>query len=300
MERADRVIAALEGMPSRSQLKAWFLEGRIKRNGKAIEPKTKIAAGDEITVLVADAPPSKLEARKIPLNILYEDESLMVIYKPEGLKMHPGAGDQSIATLAHGLVAHSKELSDQGGEFRPGIVHRLDKDTEGIVVVAKNNEVHEALSLQFSNRTIQRSYWALCYGKFPSQITIEAPIARHPRERKKMAVVSKGKPATTDAKLLKYFDAGYSWVECRLRTGRTHQIRVHMTHKGFPLLGDPLYGRSRKLSDFPEIQEAIEGLKGQALVAFELGFLHPVSKQSLHFKIDSPPWLKKFIEAKLL
>lgn len=292
-ERADRVIAALEGMPSRSQLKDWFLEGRIKRGLELLEPKTKIAAGDKISILVAEPKLSKLTPKKIPLEILFEDNSLIVLYKPKGLKMHPGAGKKDEATLAHGLVARSKELSDRSGEFRPGIVHRLDKDTEGIVVVAKNNEIHEALSSQFSDRSIRRAYWALCYGQFPKEMTIEGAIGRHPKQRQKMAVTAKGKPARTDVKLVRYFEAGYSWVECKLRTGRTHQIRVHLSHKGFPLLGDLVYGRTRKIKGF---EKALEKLKGQALVAYELGFTHPVTGEKLNFKAKAPQWLKDFTE----
>jgi 23S rRNA pseudouridine1911/1915/1917 synthase len=169
-------------------------------------------------------------------------------------------------------------------------VHRLDKDTEGLVVVAKSNPIHESLAKQFSDRSIVRRYWALVRGKFPDSLEVETAIGRHPRDRKKMAVVKRGgKPARTTARCLQRFD-GFSWVECKLHTGRTHQIRVHLSHRGFPLLGDPLYGRG----------EGLPGLKGQALVAFELGFVHPRSEKNLHFQSDPPDWLRRVIRLKSL
>lgn len=292
-DRADRVLCGFEGLPSRSQLKSWFEEGRILRAGTALHAKSKVFAGDEILVHPPMMQPSKLEARPMSLRILYEDSDLIVLYKPRGLSMHPGASRADDTTLAHALVAHSQALSNQSGEFRPGIVHRLDKDTEGIVVVAKNNETHENLSSQFEERSIQRKYWALCWGKPSSELLIDAPIGRHPKNRKKMAVTSRGKVARTRVKRLETYAEGYSWVECKLETGRTHQIRVHLSHKGFSLLKDPVYSRPKKLEwTSVEKAEAYASLKGQALVAFELGFTHPRTSQTLHFEIEKPEWLK--------
>lgn len=276
-------------------MKAWFDEGRIKRGGEVILPKTKLYEGDKISVYFPEPRLLKLDARRLPLRVLYDDDFLLVVYKPRGISMHPGASRRDETTMAHALLALSNDLSERGGEFRPGIVHRLDKDTEGIVVVAKNDRVHDSLSKQFADRTISRRYWALVWGKFPRDMTIEAPIGRHPRDRKKMAVVSRGKAAKTTVKLLKAFREGFSWIECKLHSGRTHQIRVHLSHKGFPLLGDPVYGRTHKFKDFPRLQNVLDRLKGQALCAFELGFVHPETKENLHFEVEQPAWLEAFV-----
>jgi 23S rRNA pseudouridine1911/1915/1917 synthase len=294
--RADRVLSRLEGLPSRSQLKNWFSEGRIRRDVQALSPDSILREGDIIKIKPPPPRVLDLEPRKMDLEILFEDESLMVIYKPRGLSMHPGANRSTTVTLAHGLVAHAKKWSSKSGEFRPGIVHRLDKDTEGIVVVAKNDEVHDALSQQFSKRTIDRNYWALVWGKPAISFEIDAPIGRHPKERKKMAVVQNGKPAKTLVKRLEYFEEGYSWIECKLMSGRTHQIRVHLSSKKFPVLNDLVYGRSRKIEWSSKKAKAIESFKGQALIAFRLGFIHPVTEKKMHFEIPPPRWLKILTE----
>ncbi len=235
----------------------------------------------------------ELDPRSLNLHIYYEDEFLIVLYKPRGISMHPGASRSNETTLAHALVSHAQSLSDKGGEFRPGIVHRLDKDTEGIVVIAKNNEVHEDLSLQFSSRTIERAYWALCYGKFPrTGLKINAPIGRNPRDRKKMAVVSSGKEAITDVKFIDTFEEGFSWVECKLQTGRTHQIRVHLSHKKFPIMNDPAYAKKRNLQLSEKKLAVLNDLKGQALIAYKLGFIHPVTSKKIYFEAEKPEWLK--------
>lgn len=295
-ERADRVLSHLEGLPSRSQLKAWFSEGRIRRNGQDLNADTILKIGDEISVRPAAPRTLDLEPRKLKLEILFEDEDLIVLNKPRGISMHPGASRANDTTLAHGLVAHAKKLSSKSGEFRPGIVHRLDKDTEGIVVVAKNDHVHEALSQQFSTRTIDRNYWALVWGKPPTEFEIDAPIGRHPKQRKKMAVVRNGKPAKTLVKNLKYFEEGYSWIECKLMSGRTHQIRVHLSSKGFPVLNDPIYGRARKINFSRDKADALTDFKGQALIAFRLGFIHPTTQKKLLFELTPPRWLRILAE----
>lgn len=273
-------------------MKDWFEEGRVRRGLEALQAKSKIFEGDEIEVLVPEPKRMDLEARPLDLKIFFEDDDLIVLYKPKGLSMHPGAGKSNQTTLVHGLLSHSDHLSNTGGEFRPGIVHRLDKDTEGIVVVAKNNEVHEHLSKQFSSRTIERSYWALCWGKFPPLKLIDAPIGRNPRDRKKMAVASSGKQSKTEVRLVEYFPEGYSWIECKLHTGRTHQIRVHLTAEKFSLLGDQDYGKPRRIILSPKKQLAFDQLKGQALVAFRLGFTHPKTGEKLKFEVGKPEWLE--------
>lgn len=261
-----------------------------------LEPKTLLREGDRVEILPPEPRQLELEPRKLELKIFFEDDELIVLYKPKGLTMHPGAGTRDKTTLVHGLLAHSKNLSDTGGEFRPGIVHRLDKETEGIVVVAKNNEVHQKLSEQFSSRKIDRAYWALCWGKFPAHKIIEAPIGRNPRDRKKMSVVMSGRASKTEVRLLRYFCEGYSWVECKLHSGRTHQIRVHLTHLKFPLLGDREYGRARKFEASDRKQKALDQLNGQALVAFRLGFVHPRTEKWLKFEAAQPEWLKVLTE----
>ncbi len=291
-ERIDRVLALMESFPSRSQLKQWFDEEKIRNAAQILKPSSKVFAGDEIIIEVPPPREMHLEPRSHPFYIFYEDDDLIVLYKPKGLSMHPGAGKKDETTLVHALLAHSRTLSDRSGPFRPGIVHRLDKDTEGIVVIAKDNETHEALSQQFQTRKIERAYWALCWGKLAVPMTIEVPIGRHPKQRKKMAVRELGKAAITEVRSIQYFKEGYSWVECQLKTGRTHQIRVHLSHKGFPLLGDPLYGKARKIKWEEKKQFAFENLKGQALCAFRLGFVHPKTGKKIKYEAEKPEWLK--------
>lgn len=293
-KRADQWISAQKDMPSRSQIKSWFAENRVKRKEKALKPSDLVFEGDELVIEIPDPEKPALEARPLDLKFFFEDEDLLVLYKPRGISMHPGASRSPVTTLAHALIAHSEKLSDQSGEFRPGIVHRLDKDTEGLVVVAKNNEVHEELSSQFSNRSIIRSYWALCRGRFPDRLEVDAPIGRHPVQRKKMAVTEKGRNAISVFECIKRFSAGYSWIKCSLRTGRTHQIRVHLAHKKFPILNDSVYGpNATKAIEFSAAQrETLAQLQGQALMAYELGFQHPRTKENLHFQAEMPDWLK--------
>lgn len=296
-ERIDRILRDFPSLPSRSQIQRWFDEGRILLEGKtALKPSSKVREGDKIIVIVPQERKLNLEARPMPLEIFHEDEDLLVIYKPKGISMHPGAAGKDETTLVHGLLHHSDKLSKRGGDFRPGIVHRLDKETEGIVVIAKNNRAHDHLALQFKNRTMERAYWALCYGRVPRTLTIDQPIGRHPKDRKKMAIVMRGKPSHTEVELIQYFDAGYSWVRCRLKTGRTHQIRVHLTSKGFPLLGDRVYGRPRKISYSAGQRRALDELQGQALVAYQLGFAHPRTEKWMHFEVKAPEWLRQMTQ----
>jgi len=301
--RVDVFLAAQDGLPSRSQLKHWFSAGLVTRRGKALEAGDILTVGDELIVSIPPPPASKLEARELPLKIFFEDESLIVLYKPRGISMHPGATKDDRMTLVHALLYHSKSLSNRGGEFRPGIVHRLDKDTEGLVVIAKENETHEALSQQFSKREIKRAYWALCAGKTLANFEVEASIGRDPRNRKRMAVVrSGGREARTSFETIESFSEGYSWVKCKLHTGRTHQIRVHLSHKGHPILNDPVYGRIQKKIKFSEEKEkCLENLEGQCLMAYELGFIHPRTQKEIHFELDkkteTPEWLRILTKA---
>jgi 23S rRNA pseudouridine1911/1915/1917 synthase len=301
--RADLFLALQEGLPSRSQLKAWFEQGLITRSGKPLAAKDRVLENEVICVQVPAPKPLEMEARPIPLQIFFEDDELMVVMKPRGLSMHPGASHDDQNTLVHALLYHARSsessarLSDLGGEFRPGIVHRLDKDTEGLVVIAKNNETHQFLSKQFADRTIDRSYWAVCFGKLPERLEIDAPIGRHPRDRKKMAVVQRGREARTLVERLAYSSDGFSWVRCKLFSGRTHQIRVHLAHKGFPLLNDPVYGSSRRQNQLPqEIKDILSSVQGQCLIAFELGFEHPKTHERMYFKLGMPEWIEILIQ----
>lgn len=290
-KRIDRYLAERADFPSRSQLKDWFDQGLIRRSGQPLKPSDLVRSGDELEVQVPEPKQIRVEAREVPLQIFYEDEFLLVLIKPRGLSMHPGASFDDSTTLVHALLYHSQKLSNHSGLTRPGIVHRLDKDTEGLVVVAKNNEVHENLSEQFSNRQVDRAYWALVYGRFPEKMLIEAPIGRSPKDRKKMAVVSRGRPAKTEVTRLAH-DGRISWVRCKLFTGRTHQIRVHLSFKGFPIVNDPTYARKKDIEWSPEERACLEGLQGQCLMAYQLGFTHPITKAKLFFEAEKPEWLQ--------
>ncbi len=295
-ERIDKVLTRLEGLPSRSQVKEWFDQGRVSKGGKPLSPSDKVENGD---VILIDIPPPRslsLKPVEMTFKIFFEDEDLIVLYKPRGLSVHPGAGRSDEPTLVHGLLGSAQSLSSVGGLIRPGIVHRLDKNTEGILVCAKNDFIHSELSRQFADRDVERAYWALVYGRFPSAMTVDEPIGRHRINRKKMAVSANGRPSITHAKLLKYFDEGYSWIQCILGTGRTHQIRVHLSHRGFPVLGDPEYSRPRKFCWSDEKQAALNELKGQALIAFRLGFVHPRTGHRIFFESEKPQWLKTLIQ----
>lgn len=272
-------------------MKRWFDEGFIRRRDKPLKAKDRLVEGDEIIIIVPQPRELNLEPRPLNLKFFYEDESLAVLYKPRGITMHPGAGTRDETTLVHALIAHSSKLSSKSGVVRPGIVHRLDKQTEGIIVIAKNDSIHDHLSSQFSSRTIDRNYWALVFGKPPTSMSINKPIGRHPVDRKKMAVVKNGKPSVTHVRRLAYFQEGYSWIDCKLETGRTHQIRVHLASEKFPLLNDNVYSKAKRL-ELPLLkQQTLESLDGQALVAYRLGFDHPITGKRICFEIDKPKWL---------
>jgi len=296
--RLDRLLAEALPQLSRSRLKALIEEGRVSSGGRAVtSPSTKVKAGQTFAIIVPEAQPAALAAQAIPLEILYEDKDLIVLNKPAGLVVHPAAGNPD-RTLVNALLAHcGPELTGIGGEQRPGIVHRLDKDTSGLMVAAKTETAHRGLVEQFAARSIERSYLALVWGlPRPAEGTITGNIGRSPRNRKKMAVLQRGgRPAETGYRVLKVFQGGaVSLVECRLKTGRTHQIRVHMAEAGHPLLGDPLYGRggtgSRRARSLPEgAQAALAALGRQALHAKTLGFQHPRSGDVLQFESELPP-----------
>ncbi len=299
--RLDQLLAAALPELSRSRLKALILEGRVSCGGAVIsEPSRRVKPGERFDVAVPPAAPAVPEAQAIPLEILYEDAQLVVIAKPAGLTVHPAPGNPD-KTLVNALIAHcGASLSGIGGVARPGIVHRLDKDTSGVMVVAKTDAAHHALTAQFQGRTIERAYLALVWGvPHPASGRIEGAIGRSARDRKKMAVVARGgKAAATRYRTLRTFGQAAALVECRLETGRTHQIRVHMSHIGHPLVGDPNYGRARchgraRHRAAPELTPAarrmLDGFRRQALHAAVLGFDHPAGGRRLRFEAPLPP-----------
>jgi len=289
----------VEELPSFSRTKIAKLvkEGALLINGQAIKDNAKkVMFGDQVELEVPEAVATDIKPQKIPLDIVYEDKDLLVINKPIGMVVHPGAGNPD-GTLVNALLHHCKgNLSGINGELRPGIVHRIDKDTSGLLVVAKNDIAHNALAKQFEEHSIQRTYLAFVWGMMkPIHGRIETFIGRSKYNRQKMsAEVASGKDAITNYKTLEIFKGNtipdISLIECKLETGRTHQIRVHLSHKKNPILGDQMYGsKMRKIRNIdPELQTIIENINFQALHAQSLGFIHPTSGKELFFTTELP------------
>ena len=309
-ERAD--VALLKASESgisppltltRNQLKKLFEEEKITQNGQPLKANQRLKPGCTVIITLSPPQPMEIEPEDIPLDILYEDEFILVVNKPPGLTVHPSQ-TQMTGTLVHALLHHIKDLSGIGGVLRPGIVHRIDKDTSGALVITKTDQAHTALAHTFAHHDIQRSYWALCYGSPSIPILgqphkIESLIGRHPTDRKKMSMtVKEGRSAVTYVRKLKEFGVSHkkpfaSWLEATLETGRTHQVRVHLTGLGHSLLGDPVYGtpteRHPKWLALPEqVKRAIDQLPGQALHARILGFKHPITGELLEFEAKLP------------
>ena len=310
-DRLDRLLAQRLAALSRTRLKALILDGAVTIGGRTIlDPGHRVNAGEKIEVTVPPPEEPEPKPENIPLNIVYEDDQLIVIDKPSGLVVHPAAGHPT-GTLVNALIAHCGDsLSGIGGVKRPGIVHRLDKDTTGLMVVAKTDRAHQALSEQFADhgRTgpLQRGYLALVWGA-PDRPkgTIDAPIDRHPHARDKMAVRPGGREAITHWQVLERFPGLdkkplASLIECRLETGRTHQIRVHLAHLGHPLIGDSTYGpgfRTKAALLAQAAREALQDLGRQALHAYLLGFEHPISGEELVFRSELPADLARLRSA---
>jgi len=277
-KRIDIYLAEKISNHSRNYLKKGMEEGWVKVNGKDVKPNYKIKAQDSITVSIPPLEKPSLEPEDIPLNIIYDDEDIMVIDKPRGLVVHPAPGNYS-GTLVNSLLYHAQGLSGIGGVMRPGIVHRLDKDTSGVMVVAKNDMAHAALAGQLKNKQMKKVYRALVWGQIQEdRATINAPIGRHPRKRAEMAVTAKNaKEAVTHFRVLERFSE-FTLLEIGLETGRTHQIRVHMKFIGHPVVGDPVY--SKRKNPF--------NIKGQALHAYKLGLLHPRTGEFMEFTAPEP------------
>ncbi|MFZ1083284.1 MAG: RluA family pseudouridine synthase [Candidatus Kryptoniota bacterium] len=294
-ERIDKFLTAqLEGS-SRAKIQKYIEDDRVLVNGEPVRASYKISPDDEIVINIPTSSPlNKVVPEKIQLNVIYEDEYLIVVNKPAGMVTHPGNGNWS-GTLANALLYHCNKLSAlNDSSVRPGIVHRLDKDTSGLIVAAKDDGAHASLARQFADRTIEREYWALVWGKLSKKRgLIEGEIGRSKSDRKKFAVVENGKFAATEYEVLKEFRF-LSLVRLKLRTGRTHQIRVHLSHIGHPVFGDPTYhGRRINYGEMTprfkqEISDLLKIMNRQALHAKTLGFIHPATKEHLHFDSDLP------------
>ena len=305
--RLDKFIAEKLPNISRSKIKTLINKGYITVNKIKRDPDHKLGLNDKISIDQKNEESSKLLGENIILNIVFEDEDLLVINKPAGLVVHPGAGNKS-GTLVNALIHYcGSSLSTVGDGKRPGIVHRIDKDTSGLLVVAKNDAAHLNLAKQFENHSISRKYLALCWGKLkPSSGKLVSLISRSNKNRiKMMSSKIKGKEAITNYKTLETYvdkkgDSFASLVECKLETGRTHQIRVHLTEKGNPIIGDKVYGRTpmlkyRNLS--PSVQDLIKDLPGQALHAYFLGFNHPTKNKIIEFQSLKPEYLSNLINS---
>ncbi|MFC0214178.1 RluA family pseudouridine synthase [Paenibacillus chartarius] len=277
-ERIDKYVTeSLDTETSRSQVQLWIQSGHVTVNGGTIKPNYKLGAGDRVVVTVPEPAGVDIDPEPIPLDIVYEDPDVIVINKQRGLVVHPAPGHTS-GTLVNALMYHCRDLSGINGELRPGIVHRIDKDTTGLLMAAKNDQAHASLAAQLKAHSVHRKYIALVHGVLShDQGTIDAPIGRDSYDRKMFTVTDKNsKEAVTHFHVMERF-ADYTLVELKLETGRTHQIRVHMKFIGHPLVGDPMYGRSKGLK-----------MDGQALHAAKLGFEHPRTKELLMFEAPLP------------
>jgi 23S rRNA pseudouridine1911/1915/1917 synthase len=279
--RLDVFLAEkLEGC-SRSAVQKLIEQGCVTLAGVPVQKNRRVTAGEVYTVSLPEPTPTKAAAQSIALDVVYEDNDVIVVNKPRGMVVHPAPGHPD-GTLVNALLYHCGDsLSGIGGEIRPGIVHRIDKDTSGLVIAAKNDAAHASLSAQLKNRSLSRVYEAVAVGTIKNDTgTIDAPIGRHPTDRKRQTVTEKnGRPAVTHYEVLGRY-AGYTHVRCRLETGRTHQIRVHLAYIGHPLLGDLVYGRKK-----PE-----KGLSGQCLHARELKFIHPATNREIHLETPLPDY----------
>lgn len=283
-QRADQYLAAnLDGL-TRSAAQKLLEEGRVLSAGRTLKKNDRLKEGVPLTVVIPDPTPVEIVPQEIPLDVVYEDEDVIVVNKPVGMVVHPAPGHPD-GTLVNALLHHcGQSLSGINGELRPGIVHRIDRDTSGLLIAAKNDVAHLALAQQLQDHSLYRAYEAVVLGKLREEAgTISLPIARHPTDRKKMAVNHlNGRPAVTHWQVLARY-AGYTHVQCRLETGRTHQIRVHMAAQGHPVLGDPVYGGVRK--GFPE-------LVGQCLHARQLTFRHPRTGEEVTVTCPLPPYFQ--------
>jgi 23S rRNA pseudouridine1911/1915/1917 synthase len=283
-DRIDKVVSSLNEEWSRTQVQQWIKDGGVLVNGNQVKTNYKCAVNDEIEITIPD--PEELDAipEEMDLDIYYEDGDVLVVNKPKGLVVHPAPGHLT-GTLVNGLMHHCKDLSGINGVLRPGIVHRIDKDTSGLLMVAKNDMAHESLVNQLVEKTVTRKYKAIVHGSIPHDYgTVDAPLGRDSKDRQSMTVVDNGKHAVTHFHVLERLGE-FTFIECQLETGRTHQIRVHMKYIGYPLAGDPKYGPKKTLD-----------LGGQALHAGILGFKHPRTGEYLEFEAPVPTYFDNLLE----
>ena len=283
-ERIDKYLSTVIEGKTRSFIQGLIADKAVTVNGKIIKSNYKLKSNDEIVIILPEPIELDVKAENIDLNIVYEDEDVIVVNKPKGMVVHPAPGNYT-GTLVNALLHHCDDLSGINGVIRPGIVHRIDKDTSGILVVAKNDNAHQKLAEQFKDHSIKREYYAIVEGRFKKEGgTIDAPLGRHHRDRLKYAVVKDGKRAVTHYEVLKVFNS-CSLVKCTLETGRTHQIRVHMASIGHPLVGDLVYGHNKQ-----KIK-----IEGQALHAKTLGFIHPSTREYMEFNSELPNYFNDIL-----
>jgi len=297
-KRLDQFLSQTNLNLSRSQAKKMIEEKTILLNDKVVKPSAHLKAGDRVSGTLLKPKPLFLEPEPLPLPILYEDSSIIVIDKPSGMVVHPAGGNTS-GTLVNALIYYCKDLAGINGMLRPGIVHRLDKGTSGVMVIAKDNEAYYQLTKQFKNRAVKKIYLAIAYGKFGKEEgLIDSAIGRHPNQRKRMSIrAKKGRPAVTGWKVMERLN-GFTLLEIFPQTGRTHQIRVHLSSMGHPLLGDPLYGRKGKPGAIhdPVLKECLKRMGRQALHAHRLEFIHPQTGDRVEFVSPMPKDMSEVLE----
>jgi len=295
-KRLDVFLSQKGPALSRSQIKKLIETGKVQIDGRKAKAGLRLRENEVVTLTIPEPRRLEIEAEAIPLKVLYEDRHLIVVDKPAGLVVHPGAGNYS-GTLVNALLHRCPDLAGIGGVLRPGIVHRLDKDTSGVLVVAKDDLAHRSLSDQFRKHTAERNYVGIVFGQLSEEGQVDAPVGRHPTQRKKMSARPwKGREARTYWRVLERFRS-FNLAEFRLQTGRTHQIRVHLSSIGHPILGDPLYGGRKRLASVESLplRQGLRRLKRQALHATSLGFVHPVTGDVLKFSSPLPEDIQEAI-----